>query len=200
MSEAQRVVVTKRDGTKECLSVSKLQSCLRRVLRIAGNETHLAEPLARALASHVRHSGEPERLTTNYVYRCVNTALVQTGLVDAAEVLARHRRQREARRRRLRVFDPAEPDRKPVRWRKGALVDTLRGRYGLRQPVARYLAAKIEDRVFGLDYRSVSRTLLAELMRNEVLAWGLPDAVGAGPWGDEACEGPLLSGPLEEEK
>jgi hypothetical protein len=55
------------------------------------------------------------------------------------------------------------------------LVRTLQTCYGLRHGVSRFVAGQIEAQVFALDHRAISRTFLAELVRNEVLAWGLVD-------------------------
>jgi hypothetical protein len=41
--------------------------------------------------------------------------------------------------------------------------------------VARFLAGQIEAQVFTLDYRLITRPFLSELVRSEVLAWGLAD-------------------------
>ncbi len=60
-----------------------------------------------------------------------------------------------------------------MRWRKGALVATLQSVYDLRQAVARFLAAAVEERVFALGYGLLSKPFVAELLRNEVMAWGL---------------------------
>ena len=49
----------------------------------------------------------------------------------------------------------------------------MRNVYDLGQPVARYLAGLIEERVFELGYRLLSKPFIAELVHNEVLAWGL---------------------------
>ena len=52
---------------------------------------------------------------------------------------------------------------------------TLRGQYGLRQGVSRYLASEIEGKIIGLDYQNVSSELLNALVRSELSSWGLLD-------------------------
>lgn len=199
MKRARPVVVTKRDGTRECFSVPKLRNALVKVLRACGREPYPADPLAQAVALHLRGWTGKAFPTTGYVHRCACTALMQLGIHEAAEELDMHRRQRAARRRGLRVFDPRRPERITSLWRKGALVATLKTRYQLRQPVARLLAGRIEEQVFALGYRLVSKTLLSELLQNEIMAWGLLDAPVGGVWSDQVCPGPLVGGALGEE-
>ncbi len=173
MKPTKSLVITKRDGTLERYSPAKLRSCLVRVIRAGAEEPQLAAPLAQAITLHLRERPDPDMPTSDYLFGCVRAALVQTGLIGPAQVLEAHRRLRDARRQRVRVSDPLEPGREPVRWRKSAIVATLQNVYDLRQAVARFLAGRIEERVFGLGYRLLSKPFVAELVRNEVLAWGL---------------------------
>ena len=53
------------------------------------------------------------------------------------------------------------------------IVRSLERRFELTPNVARILAAEIEKRVLGLDYRVVTAALVIELIRNELSAWGL---------------------------
>jgi hypothetical protein len=171
----KQIVVTKQDGTLERFNLAKLTGCLAGAMRGHAYDPRLASPLAKAVALHLQdwpHSNPP---TTDYIYRCARAVLQQTGLADVADELASHRRQRRTRRRRVRVVDAALPEARGEQWRKSALVHTLQTRYGLRHSVSRFVAGQIEAQVFALDHRAISRTFLAELVRNEVLAWGLVD-------------------------
>lgn len=175
MKHSKTIVLTKRDGTAECFVVEKLTSSLARVLQERAYDPRLAGPLARAVAMHLEECSKPQ--TTDYVFRCVCAVLEQTGLADIAGDLKRHRKARALRRRRIQVIDVAQAQAN-VRgrpWRKVAVVATLQNRYGLRLSVARFLASRIEAQVFALNYRLITRQFLAELVRNEVLAWGLAD-------------------------
>jgi hypothetical protein len=178
VKKSKQIVVTKRDGTLERFSLIKLSNCLANGLRAQSYDPRLGGPLAKAVLMHLQEWQQPQPPTTDYIYRCVRAVLQQTGLTDVADLLADHRRQRRSRRAALRVINPlpglvvSEP------WRKAAIVDTLQARYGLRYAVARFIATQIEARVFGLNYRVVSKTLLAELVQNEVSAWGLAEESG----------------------
>ena len=199
MKRTKSLIITKRDGTLERFSVEKLRSCLGRVLSATADEPRLADPLSRAIKLHLQESGRTAMSSSEYVFRCARSVLLQTGLSDAARGLVSHRRLRIARRRRVRVYDPLETGREPVRWRKSAVVASLQNVYNVRQAVARFLAGHIENRVLELGYRLVSRPFLAELVRNEMLAWGLPfDRVPVAPVSGVG-EKPLDSGPPPKE-
>lgn len=198
MKAPKETVVTKVDGSVECFVAGKLSACLARVLAGRHYDPRLAGPLSRAVALHLGEWTRPVPPTTQYVYNCVRSVLQQTGLGDVAEDLAYHRRIRAGRRRQTRVLDSL--DQSPARaraWRKLALVATLQNRYGCRHAVARFLAGQIETQVFALNYRLITKPFLAELLRNEVLAWGLADERILGVAAD-ALEHPV--GPPQPEK
>ncbi len=175
MKRTRQIVITKRDGTLERFSFAKLTNCLATAMRGQAYDPRLAEPLARAVAMHLQDWADPKPPTSGYIYRCVRSVLRQTGLGEVAEDLASHRRRRSTRRRRIRVLGTDPAQRRGASWQKAALVETLQHRYGIRHSVARVLAGQIEQQVFALDYRVISKTFMAELVRNEVLAWGLAD-------------------------
>ncbi len=176
MKSIKDLMLLKRDGTAEAFNFVKLRSCLARLLAAAHEDPELAEPLVRAIAMHLREWSAAQLPTTEYVLRCARAVLRQTGMCESARLLETQHRLRQARRSRVRVTDPRGPATAPVRWRKGAVVATLQRLYGVRQPIARFLAGRIEGRVLELGYPLVSRPFLTELVRNEMLAWGLePD-------------------------
>ncbi len=173
MKSTRQIVLSKQDGTLERFSPAKLTNCLSAAMRNLAYDPRLAGPLARAVAMHLQEWSAASPPTTDYVYRCARSVLQQTGLTDVADVLASHRRLRTVRRHRIRVVESASAGARSEPWRKSALVETLRGRHGLRRAVSRFVAGRIEAQVFALDYRTVSRSFLAELMRSELQAWGL---------------------------
>lgn len=174
MNSARSIILVKRDGTLERFNPQKLRACLFRVLHLTAGDPAIVEPVVRAITLHLRQWPSGEELPdTDHIYRCVQAALIQLAQPEAARALAAHRRLRQARRQRVRVYDPLEPAQSPVPWRKSELVATLQSVYDLRQATARFLAGQIEDRVFTLGYRLLSKPFVAELTRNEVLAWGL---------------------------
>ena len=169
------VHVAKRDGSIESFSISKLRSALTRVLRTSECDAKLAEPLAKAVAVHLEDWEDQNPPSTDYVFRCVRQVLEQTGLDDAAREFARQRRIRDERRKSLRVVDRDAPGQRFAPWRKAEVFRSLQKDYGIGSAAARFLAGRTEDQVFALNYRLISKTLIAELIRNELLAWGLAD-------------------------
>jgi hypothetical protein len=174
MKDRKHIIVTKRDGTLERFRPAKLVATVARAMRARRYDPALAEPLVRAVALHLREWGDPQPPTTNYIHRCVCSVLRQTGLSDIGDDLAAARRQRTLCRRRVRVVE-RDGDPRGETWRKAVVVETLQNTYGLRYAVCRFLAGQIEQQIFALNYRRVKKSFLAELVRNEVMAWGLAD-------------------------
>ncbi len=99
------LIVTKRDGTLERFSLPKLVNSLSRPMRACDVEPRLAQPLARAVALHLREYRGPRPPSTNYIFRCACSVLEQTGLGVVAEALLAQRRSRTIWRRRIRLVD-----------------------------------------------------------------------------------------------
>ncbi len=168
-------IVSKRDGSREPFSASKLRRCMDVLLRGAGFDPHLATPLSKAVALHIQGCDDDAPLTSAYVFDCVHAVLSQTGLREAADGFRGHRDRRRGSRDRISVIDESGTSRSTLPWDKACLIETLRGKYGLRHAVSRYLASEIENKVFALGYQSVSRRLLSALVKNELSSWGLRD-------------------------
>lgn len=178
-------VITKRDGSTEPFSSSKLRRCVEALLRGAGFDPHLATPLSKAVALHIERCGDEAPLTTSYVFDCVHAVLSQTGLGDAADGFRAHRGERRRSRERISVCGEIGGSGSAVPWDKAVLIASLKGKYGLRHAVSRYLASEIERKIIDLDYQDVSRELIAAVTCNELSAWGLlgdsfADPCGAG--------------------
>jgi 2-phosphoglycerate kinase len=168
-------LVAKRDGSREPFDAAKLRRCVAAAMIECEQDVRLAGALAEAVAFHLKDWNQGHPPSTNYIFRCVRKVLRATGLDEVARSLELHRRYRADRRRDVRVIDARRPGRNGMPWRKSLLVQTLANRYGLTPPTARTLACEIEYRVLTLNYNVVSTALVAELIRNEVSAWGLAD-------------------------
>jgi hypothetical protein len=169
------VMIAKREGGLEAFEPPKLRRCLAVVMRECHCDTRIADALARAVELHLRDWPDRSPPSSGYIFRCLCTALTETGMEHVAQRLALHRRRRASQRQRLSVFDPAQSRYGLIPWRKAALAGTLKGRYGLGHAAARILAGEIERRVLALEYSVISKRLIHELARNELLAWGLSD-------------------------
>jgi len=168
------IIVTKRDGTVERFSPVKLGNCLARAMRCRAYDAKLSEPLVKAVAMHLRECAGARPPSTNYIHHCVCSVLRQTGLADVADDLVLARRVRTLRRRRVRILVDDRQERDEA-WRKAVVVEMLQNEFGLRHSVCRFLAGQIEQQVFSLNYRVIRRPLLVELVRSEMMAWGLVD-------------------------
>ncbi|MBU0637737.1 MAG: hypothetical protein KKB50_02645 [Planctomycetes bacterium] len=156
----------------EPFSTGKLERCLWRLLKACQHDVELARPIAEAVAIHLRSWRDAELPSSEYIYRCACAVLMQTGLEHVAAQLTVHREQRQAQPRRPRVVAEGGTSRA---WRRERLARTLRERHGLRAAVADMLGRGIEARVTQLGYGVVSATLIDELTRSEMAAWGLLD-------------------------
>jgi hypothetical protein len=170
---SNRLKVAKSEGSIERFQVGKLRRSIWLAMQGLDCEPQLADPLARAVAMYVRGRRSAAMLTTGDVFECAQTVLDDTGLGEVSRRLAEHRRQRVGRRRRLLVADFERADAECVGWSKQRVVDAIERQYRLRHPVARIIGGEVEKRVLELDFKVVSTTLVREIVRNELLAWGL---------------------------
>ena len=198
MKHGKEIVLSKCDGSVECFAPSKLSTCLARALQGREDDARLAEPLARAVAMHLREWSGSAPPTTQYVFRCICSVLQQTGLGDVADDLHRYRRRRTADRRRIRVVDT----------RRGPGAGRTLAKAGAGRDAAESLwvspcrGASSRGRSkarLGLSYRVITRQqFMVELTKNEVLAWGLGDrqVLDAVPASPQPVAAPAAEGEL----
>jgi hypothetical protein len=178
MSKPKRVRIAKRDGTTEAFELAKLKRSLSHAMSIAGYDARYAEPLAKAVLLHLEEWQESVPPGSDYVHQCAKAVLDQTGLGDVADEFGRARRGRAARRKQVHVLRRSGVQ---VGWEKAELCRGLESHYGVRASVARIIGGEVEQRVLGLGYALVRSALVRELVRNEMLAWGLLSADVAAP-------------------
>lgn len=174
------IIVRKRDGSHEPLQVAKLKRTLSLAMRECSYDVRYADPLARAVAMHLDGWDERRPPSTEYLFECVESVLRETGLDDVARQLDIHRRHRASRRRNLRVVELRRGTPVATPWRKHSVVEALRCRHSVSRETARILAGEIERRALSLNYSAISSELVAELIRNELLAWGLLNETPVG--------------------
>ena len=168
--------VAKRSGALERFASAKLRRSVENALRDSHADPQLARPLADAVAVHLQDCDDAQPPSTEYVHQCIVAVLSETGLEAAARCYRRHHERRAQARAQTRVYvaagsSPAEAE----SWNKARLVAWLARTSGLRQPVARVMAAEIETKLLSLKYKNVSGGLVAALARNELAAWGLAE-------------------------
>lgn len=174
------LLITKSDGSREVFVEEKLRRCLSLALASASFDEVHASALASAVRIHIERDADTANLTSEYVFQCAIAVLNQTGATQAAEELQKHYREREGLRRRTRVFNPQRPAKGLKPWRKSAVVATLRNKHGVDAKVARVLAGEIEMRIFASGYQVIRTPLILEIVKNELMAWGLIDELAVG--------------------
>lgn len=174
MKKADAIVLTKRSGVSEQFEMGKLCRCLAIAMEHAGYDGRFAGALADAVEMHLVQSPAGKRVTTQYLFECVQTVLYETGLKDVAKLLSEHRRRRSAARRRIAVIDGGAGG-SEARWCKSVVAAALMQQYGLKQSVARFLASLVEQRVLASDRPRLTAATIAEWMYAEVQGWGLCD-------------------------
>jgi hypothetical protein len=138
-------------------------------------EIHLAAGLAEAVHEYVRKTYGDEPVESKRLSELVEIVLSQTGHTAACWATQQDRALREQQRRRLMVANPRPSDGRYVRrrWDKSHVVQHLRRQHGLDAPVARMLAGRVEQLIFNCGLRVVTSGLVYEMIKSELLAWGL---------------------------
>lgn len=176
MKRVDPVLVRKRDGGCEPFEHGKLRRSLSLAMRACQYDERFADSLAKAVGLHVEGWRDRHPPTSDYIFRCVRTVLKETGLADVARQIGFHRNHRARRRRGVQVLDGTLSDTLLRPWRKADVVRTLERGHRVSPAVARILAGVIEERVLMLNYEVLTTALIDELIRSEVIAWGLADA------------------------
>lgn len=179
MNTKTQLTLVKRDGSHEPFARGKLRRAIAIGMRACKYDPDLADPLVQAVEVHLKYWDEPRLPTTDYVFRCVHAVLNETGLKDVAEELVQYRRWRRGRRRVVRVV--REGDKASSRpWRKSLIVRRLEKDFELQPATCRILASNVEQHVLGLGFAEVTQRLVDELLRTELMAWGLTEEVRPG--------------------
>lgn len=197
MNPGDAILVRKRDGGREPFQVAKVRRGLAVAMRECQYDERFADSLARAVALHVEGWRDRHLPTTEYIFRCVRTVLKETGLVDVARQISLHRRCRAQRRRTVQVLDLRDRQRTARPWRKTDVARTFEIHHGLAPETSRILAAAVEERVLSLNYEVLTAALVDELVRSELLAWGLGHPDAFRDWCG-TLPGPTQPGPLSE--
>lgn len=178
-SQAEALLVAKRDGSTEPFVVAKLQDCFHKGLQAGsealGTENTTANGLAEAICQYLLNQ-EPESATpSSTISELVEHVLTETGYANSALAIQQYSRWREHQRRFVLVATPRSQDGRFVqhRWKKSHVVQHLRRKQGLEAPVARLMAGRVEQLILGCGLRVVTAGLVLEMIKSELLAWGL---------------------------
>ncbi|MBN2563652.1 MAG: hypothetical protein JXQ75_22265 [Phycisphaerae bacterium] len=178
-SQDHTVCVSKRDGSTEPLSFAKMLNCIRNGLEASGEapglETGMAAGLAEVVHEYVKKSFRNSAVESRRLAELVDLVLAQTGHTAACMATQQYRSLREQQRRQVMVANPRPSDGRYVRrrWNKSHIVQHLRRRHMLGAPVSRMIAGRVEQLVFNCGLRVVTAGLVCEIIKSELLAWGL---------------------------
>ncbi len=183
MSESRSTVtatlVRKRDGQYEPFMPRKVTTCVRQLLHATREgEPAEADELAAAICQVVRTMRPTGHVRSHELAALVPKVLTQTGHLMSAQAMRDHSKQRERRRRRLRVMlDSPCPATGQAwrRWDKGELVAWLQKRKLLEVSMARFMASRVEAILLALNLETITCGLVRELSQSKLLAWGLCD-------------------------
>ena len=179
MNGSRTIRVRKRDGTDEPFQTLKLAGMMwRAVQQTRGRFAH-ARDLARAIEIHLTRTGQ-RRVTSEALFDMALRVLRRVGMGDAADVLARHRLWRQARRGGLLLYHG--PGRVTL-WDKSWLCHHLCRAWKVSPATARVIAAAVEIDLLTLDEIIVTRQEVLARMNEAVSQFGLAEAVpvhGAG--------------------
>lgn len=175
--------VLKRDGSIETFNFSKLLNCIRHGFQGSGEplERHQAtsKGLAEAVQTYLERTEPNSPVPTHYLAELVELVLTQTGYTAASLVIKEHAELRGRRRSWVKVAQRRERDGRIVqkRWSKSRVVKHLCDSHRLETPSARMIAGRVEQLVFNCGIKVVTTGLVDEMVRSELLAWGLLPAV-----------------------
>ncbi|MEE8385402.1 MAG: ATP cone domain-containing protein [Dehalococcoidia bacterium] len=169
--------VRKCDGSLEPFVLVKLTNSIRNGLQAGGEAAGLdaGGGLAEAVHQYVRQSPRDEPVQSAYLAELVELVLTHTGHAAASMAMRRYRAFLEERRRRLMVASARSSDGRFVRrrWNKALIVQHLRRQHMLGAPVSRMIAGRVEQLIFNCGLKVVTSGLVYEMIKSELLAWGL---------------------------
>jgi hypothetical protein len=175
----ESIRVTKRDGSVEPFVLAKLLHSIRCGLMMANEtqdlDTSTAGNLGEAVYEYLKATYGDSRVSARQLAELVELVLTQTGHNGAAMAIREHHRFREKLRRSVMVASTRPGDGRYIqhRWNKTLVLQHLRRRHGLESPSARMIAGRVEELVFSCGLRVVTCGLVREMVKSELLAWGL---------------------------
>ncbi len=171
--------VVKRDGSLEPFDFVKLHNCIRNGFQTAGESgivpAETARGLAEAVQTYLEQSSPTRPIHTGQIAELVELVLNETGNTSVGMAIKEHHTIRGLHRKYVRVAERRPRDGRYVmrRWDKSRISRALRDEHGLERPAARMIAGRVEQLTFNCGLRAVTTGLVGEIMRSELLAWGL---------------------------
>ena len=182
-----QLTVEKSDGSVDVYRHTKVLGTIATALSESDTyQPQIAEELAEAVTTYLRHEYGTGRISFDEIYSMIQAVLTDTGHEPAALSLHDHRVLRQMKRGRIEVTTyhqhPTDqegrntslygkfPDgqRTAQPWNKSVIVSDLVEVSGVEYDLARSVAGAVEEMVLRMDCRSLSSTLMRELVINEL--------------------------------
>lgn len=173
------ISVLKRDGNVEPFVLAKLLNCIGSGFHASGEPQERGSSTSRGLAEAVQAYLQKSRAFTavpsDHLAELVELVLTQTGYAAAGAAIRHHHCVRERLRRWVKVAHRRAKDGRFVhrQWDKGLIVRRLLEDYQIDAPAARVIAGRVEQLVFNCGLKIVTADLVEEMIKSELLAWGL---------------------------
>ncbi len=169
--------VKKRDGREEGYDEQKLADSILSAARAAGQENQpLASDLAGVVTTYLERYHEREVPATMEIRRMVEKILLETGNADIARAFmqpAQAAPQPTGELFPTEAFLVEGATRDEVSaWARERITQALVKEAAVEEAVAREIASAVEQRIFHLNDRRVSSTLIREMVNQELLSRG----------------------------
>ena len=188
MSEgaAMQLKVLKSDGSVETYLHTKVMGSIAAALGDSGHyQEGITDHLAEAVTEYIAKRYGSSSISTDEIHAMIEAVLSETGHYEAALALHEHRLTRQVKRNRTEVIHRLDntpisnpftsvSSQDPVDefscepWNKTIIVRKLQEERQIPRPLARALAAAVEEKVLRLQVRYVFATLIRALVENEL--------------------------------
>jgi hypothetical protein len=180
----KQLQVTKSDGTTEEYIHTKVVGTINNALSASGQpDMAMAEDLAEVVTYYLYRRQDSRHVSSSEIFSMIKAVLVSTGFEAAALALGEHAIERRLKRARTevlvvdvqdfsdveRLYQTRQPPMR-VPWDKSRIIDELTGESGLSRPMARVVAAMVEERIFSMGMTLVPQSLLKQLVLGEAAA------------------------------
>jgi len=177
-----QLIVLKCDGSREVYLHTKVMGAIAAALTDCDCfEPGLSEQLAEAVTTFLKKRYGYGQVTTDEIHSMIEVVLSDVGYEDAALQLHEHRIARQLKRGRITVIhrnddlqhEACHPTALPTEyvtepWNKSIIVKKLREKHDLSVGLARAVATAVEEEVMSLARRTLTASLVRELVSNEL--------------------------------
>ena len=162
--------VIKADGSVEEYLHTKVLGTFSNALGLVDEpNVFAAEQFADAVTFHLYGKRNTAAVNSDRIHLMVQAVLAATGYEHAAQALNDYHLKRKLKRKRIEVINTAENaendyTQRPRRWSKSQIVNDLVEAHITSRPIARAIAATVEEKVLNISMARVPRSLIKQLV------------------------------------